>query len=145
MRQWKVVVNFWARVSSTKSTRLNKRIALWAFTKSDNCKNWYFCVKKMLRDLGLQDFCDISTPISKLHIVKRITEELMTRFVTDWRLSLNSSVGPSGRGHNKLRTYCTFKNEYKVEKYCTMILPRTHGAAYSKDVVWPQFALKQAA
>ena len=56
IRQWKVVVNFWARLSCTNSTRLNKRVALWAFSKTDQSKNWYFCVKKMLKELSLHQF-----------------------------------------------------------------------------------------
>ena len=43
-----------------------------------------------------------------------------------------SVVGPSGRGRNKLRTYSTFKNEYKTENYCKLIIPLRHRAALAK-------------
>ena len=132
VRQWKVVVSFWSRLSCTTSTRVNKRIALWAFSKANQCKNWYFCVQNMLRKLRLHNVSDISNPISKLHIVRTVQEKLMANFVNDWLLKVQSPVGPSRCGLNKLRTYCKFKTEFKVENYCTIILPRTHRAAFSK-------------
>jgi len=132
VRQWKAVANFWARISCTNSTRLNKRISLWAFAKSDRSKNWYFWVKKMLKELNLHQFCNISVPISKERITKSVHDDLMSKFVNDWSTKINASLGPSGRGHNKLRTYCKFKNGYHVEMYCTMILPPSHRAAFCK-------------
>ena len=88
VRQWKSVVSFWARVSCTITTRLNKRIALWAHSKSERCKNWYFCVKKMLKDLGLQRFCDISRPISKTEIVRPVQDNLMSQYINDWSMKV---------------------------------------------------------
>ena len=132
VRQWKIVVNFWARISCTNSSRLNKRVALWAFAKSDQCKNWYFWVKKLLKKLTLHQFCDISIPISKLHIIGNVQEKLMANFINEWTVKLNSTAGTSGRGRNKLRTYCKFKSEFQTETYCTMILPPNHRAAFSK-------------
>ncbi len=56
----------------------------------------------------------------------------MSTFLNDWSMKINAPVGPSGRGSNKLRTYCKFKNEFQVEKYCTLILPPSHRSAFSK-------------
>ena len=38
----------------------------------------------------------------------------------------------SFRGGNKLRTYCTFKQDYGVEKYCKCIMPKNHRSALCK-------------
>jgi len=56
----------------------------------------------------------------------------MSNFVSDWLLSINCPTGPSKRGMNKLRTYCTFKSEYCSENYCKIILPLRHCAAFAK-------------
>ena len=54
------------------------------------------------------------------------------QFKTDWLNKINASNGPSGRGRNKLRTYCTFKQDYGVEKYCKYIMPKNHRSALCK-------------
>ena len=72
LRQWKVVANYWARLSTTNSSRTNKRIALWANSKSTICKNWFYFVRKQLCDLNLIQYSDFSTSMSKHAIVKSL-------------------------------------------------------------------------
>jgi hypothetical protein len=133
VRQWKSIFTFWARLSNTNSSRLNKRIALWAHGKANNnCKTWYFRVKSKLFECRLSHFYDISNYVSKHAIVDSAICFLMDKYVCDWKQLINRSVGSSGRGRNKLRTYCTFKKDYSVENYCTMIMPPLHRSAFCK-------------
>ncbi len=132
VRQWKVVVNYWARLSITNSSMINKRIALWANSRSDNSKNWFYFVRKHLDHYNLKQYCDMSVPIAKHAIVKHLKEAMLLEFKNDWFNQINAIHGPSGRGGNKLRTYCTFKHEYSVEKYCSMIIPKVHRSALCK-------------
>ena len=71
----------------------------------------------MLGDLNF-DILDIFIPVSL--------------FTSEWSLQINSEIGSSGRGNNKLRTYCKFKKEYRTEQYCQMILPLSHRSAFAK-------------
>ena len=46
VRQWKSTAIFCARLSQTNNSQLNKRIAVWAYSQSIHCKNWFHFVKK---------------------------------------------------------------------------------------------------
>ena len=86
----------------------------------------------MLKSNNFDQYCDISIPISKYAIVKDIERVVHNTFCNDWLDSINRDTGSSKKGRNKLRTYRLFKNEYGVEKYCTLILPPRHRSALSK-------------
>ena len=69
----------------------------------------------------------------------------MLKFKNDWLNQINGVHGPSGTCGNKLRTYCTFKHEYGVAKYCNMIIPKCHRSAlckFRRDL--PHYVLKVA-
>ena len=65
-------------------------------------------------------------------IVKHLELEMFEKYKNDWLVSINAPLGNSGRGGNKLRTYCTFKNQFEAEKYCKLILPKRHRSALCK-------------
>lgn len=132
VRQWKTVSTFWVRISNTNNSRLNKRIALWANEKSASCKNWFYFVKKHFTDIDFAEFCNLYAPISKPHCVECVGKFGMNKYITDWYASINSIHGTTGRGRNKLRTYCKFKHVFEPEEYCKMILPTRHRSAFSK-------------
>ncbi|XP_060589316.1 uncharacterized protein LOC132744577 [Ruditapes philippinarum] len=133
VRQWKSVAIFWVRLSQTNTCRLNKRIELWSLTKgAPQCKNWFYHVQKQWNELNLGMFCDLSSPIAKTSFVRQVESLTMEGFKAEWIRSVNCTVGPSGRGLNKLRTYRTFKQEHTSEEYCKMILPPRHRSAFCK-------------
>ena len=133
VRQWKHIMQLWARVSNTLSLRINKRIALWASAASGPpCKNWFFMVKTKLGECNTNSYTNIGVRIPKKHICTVVENYMMSQFIDDWKSTITSFNGPSGRGRNKLRTYCTFKSEFSVEFYCKMILPLKHRAAFCK-------------
>ena len=76
-------------------------------------------------------FVDIDNAIRN-SFVKNIKDIAMEAFISQWRTEVNSDIGPSGRGRNKLRTYCTFKKDFKTENYCKMILPLRQRSAFAK-------------
>jgi hypothetical protein len=90
----------------------------------------------------LGHFYDISNYVSKHAIVDSSITFLMDKYVCDWKQLINRSVGSSGRGRNKLRTNCTFKKDYNVENYCTMIMPPLHRSAYCKFRCWIETWIK---
>ena len=48
----------------------------------------------------------------------------MENYIHEWHEGINRHGSTSGRGRNKLRTYCTFKSEFSAESYCKLILPK---------------------
>jgi hypothetical protein len=126
VRQWKSVATFWVRLSQTNTCRHNKRIEPWSLTKgAPQCKNWFYHVQKQWNELNLGMFCDLSSHIANTSFLYASG----WRFKTKWIRSINCTVGPSGRGLNKLRT---FKQEHFSEEYCKMILPPRHLSALCK-------------
>ena len=92
IRQWKVIANFWSRMSCTTDARLNKRISLWASSKTDHYKNRYFWVKKHLTNFDLTEFHSISNPIAKSSFIKRLHDCMFEKFVIGWKDKINAAV-----------------------------------------------------
>ena len=75
--------------------------------------------------------------LDMLHTIEQliylsVARFLMENIISEWRQSINNPLGSSKRGLNKLRTYCCFKSDFKVEHYCTLIMPPSHRSALSK-------------
>lgn len=134
VRQWKSVGLYWVKLAAMANSRLNKRIAVWASLKSSrSCKNWMYSVSEFLIALNLIQDADITETIpSSAQFISVIENSLQEKFVSNWSARINSEVGPSGKGRNKLRLYKLLKNNYNVETYCKTILPPCHRAAFSK-------------
>ena len=75
---------------------------------------------------------DLSGPLHKFSFTQEVERTSMDLFITEWLTTLNSTTGTSGKGRNKLRTYRTFKHEFKTEEYCKLILPPSHRSALCK-------------
>ena len=134
VRQWKSVCLYRSKLAAMGYIRLNKRIALWASEKSSrSCKNWMYSISQFLIANNFGHYANIAEAIPSSHrFIADIENILFENFVTTWLARINSNVGPSGRGRNKLRLYKTFKQNYSVENYCKMMLPVRHRAAFSK-------------
>ena len=133
VRQWGIVSRYWCRLSSLNSFRLNKRIATWANAKANpSVKNWFYLVRSKITELNLTNYIDIGNHIAEAQLVNKVTESMMRQFTVDWIESIQRPGSLSGRGRNKLRTYCLLKKEFTPEKYCTLILPHAHRSALCK-------------
>ena len=75
---------------------------------------------------------DLSGPLHKFSFTQEVERTSMDLFITKWLTTLNSTTGTSGKGRNKLRTYRTFKHEFKTKEYCKLILPPSHRSALCK-------------
>ncbi|XP_053402804.1 uncharacterized protein LOC128558049 [Mercenaria mercenaria] len=129
VRQWKTVAGFVCRLCNTAMTRVNKRIAVWASSKV-RCKNWFDYVKQKFQECNIT--FNIMSYVCKSNVVGNIEKCIMEKYVQDWFNGINRITSNSGKGNNKLRTYCTFKSEFIVEDYCKIILPRKHMSALCK-------------
>lgn len=133
VRQWKTIASYWACICNTRSTRINKRIAVWASVKAGtSCKNWFFSVKKQINDCNLVNCSDVNVNVSKAYIVEGIQSYMTNKFIAEWLETINRTTSVTGRGGNKLRNYCTYKSEFTTEHYCNMIMPPQHRSAYCK-------------
>jgi len=132
LKQWVCVGRQFTRLSITNSTRLNKRIAIWANDiAGPSCRNWFFNMHNILEDLHIDSGYDISRPIPRLFL-DQLQASAHDTFVESWSRQVNSINGPSNRGRNKLRTYSLFKTQFETEAYCQLILPLRHRSAFAK-------------
>ena len=120
------------RTSCTTTSRINKRIALWACHKaSSQCKNWFYVVGKRFLDLQVNNDLSIHQGIGN-NTDQNLRVAIMNKFKNSWFESVHNPVGPSGRGGNKLRMYALFKSVFEAEMYCKKLLPLRHRAAFAK-------------
>ena len=132
VRQWKSIAIFWARISQTNKSRLNKCIAVWANSQSIHCKNWFHFVQKQFLSLNPTFDLHLSGPLRTVSFTQEVERTSMDLLITEWLTTLNSTAGTSGKGHVKLRTYRTFKDDFKAEEYCKSILPPSHSSSLCK-------------
>ncbi len=94
IRQWKTVISMWSRICNTQATRINKRLSLWANSKSSSsCRNWYFNVKHKLASCNINDFMDINVFAPAKALTKVLTKCMMDKYIDDWRSSINQLTG----------------------------------------------------
>ena len=91
-----------------------------------------FSVKKKIISMNLGTYCNLENNISKHTLASNMEKLIMHQFTPNWLNLINSTDGASGRGHNKLRTYCTFITEFSTDNHCRLILPLQHRAALNK-------------
>ncbi len=73
-----------------------------------------------------ENTADISTVVQDMNGVLHEMYELK------WWAALNQQEAIRGNGCNKLITYRSFKQSYKVESYLTNIIPYKYCSAFSK-------------
>lgn len=133
VKQWKSVAQHWHRIKVMDKSRVNHRIFMYCHSKSNNvCKNWQFRFIKYMNDIRLSDTLFTCNVLTSKIFCEKVLRFLLQQFVSKWRNDVNSDVGPSGRGRNKLRTYKTFKHDFILEKYVSSHIPVKHRAAYAK-------------
>ena len=132
VKQLVCIGRFVVRTSCTYTSRINKRIALWADSRSSSkCKNWFYIVRKRFLDLQLINNLSLPQAMDKSNI-QTLKIAITNEFKISWYESVHSPIWPTGRGNNKLRTYALFKTDFEAEKYCQKLLPHRHRAAFAK-------------
>ena len=106
------MLKLWNRLLGMENDRLTKKIFLWDKGLCRN--NWSSDLKKILTELNLLYLFDDNQMID----VDRAKQRLNNIVDDKWK----NDIGQV----SKLRTYCTFKNEYQAEPYVKKLLNRGH-------------------
>ena len=78
-------------------TRINKRVFVWADSKSgSDCKNYIVTVKMKFRQLGLNQYSDISTRFSQNNFSSDTNDKLTAEYVAEWDILINRQTGRHG-------------------------------------------------
>ena len=130
---WKSVLTFWCRCINMDATRMNKKIFCWSNSKSNTqCKNWHFRIGKKLTESGFPVYSNINGSINKSSVLNNVLPFITQTYIDQWVVDVNRDSSRSGTGGNKLRLYKTFKQDFKVETYCTSVFNRSHRGAFAK-------------
>ena len=91
---------------------------------SRGVKNWVKGVKIVLErwDCGLTHFLQNQTIPSNFNISKCVYNILKHKYENLFFNSINSDIGVTKTGGNKLRAYAKLKHEYKMENYLNLDL-----------------------
>ena len=111
------IINHWHRLRSMDINRLNFKVFIWA-ARRGNCrfKNWCRRVLSQFQKCDITNhFLDIDiSQFSKHYVKEKFKTKLRGEFIHKWRENLERNTGRNGMHGNKVRTYITFKTEYKT-------------------------------
>ncbi len=112
--------------------RLTKKIFMYCDLKSTpSCKNWNYSVKKYYRDIQMQHLCNITYNFDIPTCINDIRGIIFESHEQEWFAKINEPNG-LGEGGKKLRTYCTFKDNFSPEPYVTCIVCKKHRSVMAK-------------
>lgn len=106
-------IKYWAHISSLPSHRLVKQ--MYEYSKETK-SNWYKFLTESLKSINMNPTnINFSDEKSKTVFLKKVELQLRKRFTEKWKDKIKLSSNP--RFQPKLRTYITFKDEFKMENY----------------------------
>ncbi len=130
-RQWSKVGHQWARLVNMEKQRLTYKVFRWSYNLAiRNVKNWTHRTMKKFGEININN--NIRDKLDSKQLTVQIQEKVQKMTEKEWKKELNQTTAKHGRGNNKLRSYRTFKYEYKMEPYVQAKLPKSERSAIAK-------------
>ena len=106
-------IKYWAHISTLPMNRLVRQV----YEHAKKCNSsWYSFVKESLKNIKIDiNMVKIEDDKSKRNFIKKLEPLLKTRFSDQWEIKIKASSNP--KHLPKLRTYITFKKDFKMESY----------------------------
>ncbi len=133
-KQWICVTRKWLRLLVMDDTLLTKQIFTACSQQANSrCRSWFHRVHKFLIDID-HEYVYRGEIVNVRLTISSIDMKLKSMHETQWRQKLMTNVARHGAQHggNKLRTYRTFKQDYKTEPYVHIITQKKYRSAYAK-------------
>lgn len=125
------VIKFWHRIVQIDDNTLVKKAFLESTSLPDNLSNWLTTVKTTLNLLGLSSIWNNPSSFSEKEVCRKLKYESAALFKKFWHSEISLACLNSDR-NSKLRTYKTFKSNFKLETFLTKDLTFEHRKALSK-------------
>ncbi len=134
VRQWTCVSRHWARLTNTGTSRLNKRVFVWADNSASHSRkrNWNFRFRELMSKHNLGDLLNIKQNLENKLFVRTVENVLLEDYKLNWKNDMALDTSTKGTGRSKLRTYKLFKTEYAKENYVTRPMSRQHRSSLAK-------------
>ena len=110
-RRWLHMVRFWNRLLTFDDNRLTKRVFLYDY-ENDNHNNWCSEIKRIFSYLNILNYYENKLVVN----MDSVKQKLFDFYAGSWPDEIRQTP--------KLRTYVTFKTEFKTEEYTKMKLQR---------------------
>ena len=132
-KQWICVTRLWCRLINMDSSRVNKCVFKWAWSKaSPGVKNWCHKVCMFFRKHSLNYLMDTNITVNVTSVLNDLNVVLSELNQMEWYEKLNRTEALRGQGLNKLRTYRQFKDSVKTEDYLKLVLNYRHRSSLAK-------------
>lgn len=134
-KQWTAVTRQWHRFSGMAPDRLTRRVFDWAdSTASNRVPNWNYRVRHKFEQLDIEELANpvMAASVPRRHCTETVSARLREANIAAWRTELQRVNARRGQGHNKLRTYRLFKQDFVAESYVRALLAPSHRSALAK-------------
>jgi hypothetical protein len=95
-------------------------------------KKWQYQFKYYLSNINLMEMTDRYDTFLQRNVCDKILNASMEVFISSWHTHINSEVGPSRQGRNKLKTYRVYKKSYETEEYVKSRMSKNQRSALAK-------------
>ena len=115
-------------------TLLSKLIFTWSLTQSSStCRTFPYRVRQFLIRVDMEYVLQ-AQEVNTRSILSNIDSNFVPLLHQEWKEKLLSSTAVAGErfGGNKLRTYKTFKHEFRTEPYVCIVAQKKYRSAYAK-------------
>ena len=133
-QQWMSVSRLWLRLCQMSTSRLSKKVFLWAHNmyQSNRKQNWVHRCVKYYKEIEMDHLTHIEWDFTVSDVLKDIDLVLFELHEQNWYADVNRDNAIRGDGGNKLRTYKQFKGEFVPEAYVKQIMPFPFRSALAK-------------
>ena len=125
------VIKFWHRIAQLDDNTLVKKAFLEITSLPDNLSNWLNTVKTTLNLLGLSSIWNSPSSFSEKEVCRKLKNESAALFKKFWHSEVSLASENSNR-NSKLRTYKTFKSNFKLETFLANSLTFEYRKVLSK-------------
>ena len=111
-------LNFWMRTSNVTPDSVVKKSFLDSLISKPLETSWVQCIFKIITQFGFNNLWENQYFMSGSHYSKPVRDLMILKYEKDWLSRINRNTPTeSGKGKNKLRTYCTIKKSFEMENY----------------------------
>ena len=114
-------LKYWLHINNVKNPKACDKFIYPTLLNGDEIKSSFGDhIKNLLRVIGFEHVWQNKGTFSKRKLINAVERKLIERYISFFKEAINGRITVKGRTLDKLRTFKTFKNNYKMENYLCM-------------------------
>ena len=114
-------LKYWLHINDVKNPKACDKFIYQTLLNGDEIKSSFGDhIKNLLRVIGFEHVWQNKGTFSKRKLINAVERKLIERYNSFFKEAINGRITVKGRTLDKLRTFKTFKNNYKLENYLCM-------------------------